>query len=60
MSASYRFECADPGSLESIEVALTAIWSGIEDLDVRLVGPGGQGAAELDADRRELDLSAVR
>ena len=58
--AEYAFECADPADLEAIEVALLDAYSGIEDLDVQLAGPGGQDAVELGGGATELDLEPIR
>jgi len=57
---SYAFNCDNIGQLTSIDVNLLEIWSGFEDLDVQLIGPGGQTAVELSPEQTQLDVSAVQ
>ena len=60
LAASYAFECADIAALSAIEVTMLELFPDIEDLDVQLAGPGGQGAAELGGNARTIDLEGVR
>jgi len=58
--ATYSFRCDDVAKLSSIDVKFLEIWPGFEDLDVQLIGPGGQGAAELGQEKIRLELSAIK
>ena len=60
VAAFYSFECGDSKKLESIDVKILSVWSGFEELDVQLIGPSGQGAAELTADATQIDLTGIR
>lgn len=57
---SYVYECSDMSSLESIDVVLLNVWSGFEDLDVQLIGPGGQASVELGQQQTSLDVTQVQ
>ena len=58
--ATYSFNCSNIDKLDAIEVELLNIWSGFEDLDVQLIGPGGQAAQELSAQQTRLDVTPIR
>ena len=58
--ASYNFNCSDIGDLQSIEVALFEKMSGFEEIDVQLIGPGGQDAMALSASQFTVDLGKIR
>ena len=58
--AVYSFACDDVAELASIDVKFLELWSGFDDLDVQLIGPGGQGAAELNPKNIRLDTTAIR
>ena len=58
--ASYVFDCADISGLELLTVGLFDIWSGIEDIDVQLAGPGGQALVELSPGNASLPTAIVR
>jgi hypothetical protein len=58
--ASYNFDCSNIGDLQSIEVGLFEKMSGFEEVDVQLIGPGGQDAMELTASQFTVDLGKVR
>ncbi len=58
--ASYSFSCSDMSNLSSIDVELLTQWTNIEDLDVQMIGPGGQSSAELNPQQISLDLKAIR
>lgn len=57
--ASYVFDCADMGKLDTLNVELFDVWSGIDDIDVQLVGPAGQSAVELMPGRTTLEAGSV-
>ena len=52
--------CNDVTTLSEIEVNVTEIWPGFEELDVNIVGPAGQTLVELDAQNTTVDLSSVQ
>ena len=56
---SYSFSCDDIKQLETIDVKLLEIWSGFEELDVQLIGPGGQDALELSPQQTIVDITKV-
>jgi hypothetical protein len=47
LDAEYSFRCARPEVLHELEVSLFSVWPGLQEVDVRMVTPAGQGAAEL-------------
>jgi hypothetical protein len=53
---AYRFECASPGALKSIQARLFEEFPGSERLRVQLITPDAQHAAELTADAPTLSL----
>lgn len=57
---SYEYNCEDSGELQSIAINLFDVWSGFEELDVQLIGPGGQSAVELTAGQATVGLSDVQ
>ena len=57
---SYSFNCSNGGQLDAIDVELLKIWSGFEELDVQLIGPGGQAAQEITAQQARLDIRAIQ
>lgn len=58
--ASYTFECSNGPDLLSIQVGLFDKMSGFEEVDVQIIGPGGQDATELTAEQFTIDLSKVQ
>ncbi len=58
--ASYNFNCSNIDDLQSVEVGLFEKMSGFEEVDVQLIGPGGQDAMELTASQFTVDLGKVR
>lgn len=54
-----EFSCSDVSKLSAIEVSFLSIWSGFEDLDVQLIGPGGQAAIELNQNQTTVDTNQV-
>jgi len=58
--AAYTFDCDDVSKLTAINADLLKVWSGFEELDVQLVGPGGQDQQELDPDNITVDVSGVQ
>jgi len=58
--AIYAFECENLAELSTIGVEIFDQWSGFEELDVQVIGPGGQTAVELTAAQTDIDLSAVQ
>jgi len=57
---SYNFECDDINKLEAINVKFFGLWTGFEELDAQLIGPGGQAAAELTPSAIRLDVAQVQ
>jgi len=57
---SYQFSCDNISQLSAIDVNLLNVWSNFEDLDVQLVGPGGQAAIELGQQNTRMDISQVQ
>jgi hypothetical protein len=47
LDAEYSFRCRKPEELRSVEVLLFSVWPGLREIDVSMVTPAGQGAAEL-------------
>ncbi|MDR1359931.1 MAG: DUF2796 domain-containing protein [Deltaproteobacteria bacterium] len=47
LDAEYSFLCLKPEALHSVELLLFSVWPGFRDIDVQMVTPAGQGAAEL-------------
>jgi hypothetical protein len=47
LDAEYSFRCDRPDALHSLEVSLFSVWPGLREIEVRMVTPAGQGAAEL-------------
>lgn len=58
--ATYTFTCTDVASVSVIDVTLLKVWSGFEDLDVQLIGPGGQAAVELNPEKTAVDIAGVQ
>lgn len=57
---SYGFKCDNIDRLDSIDVTLFSVFSGFEDLDVQLIGPGGQALAELNPNLTLVDTRQVQ
>lgn len=57
---AYEYNCEDSGELQSIAINLFDVWSGFEELDVQMIGPGGQSAVELTAGQATVELSDVQ
>ena len=58
--ATYTFNCSEVNQLSAINVTLLNLWSGFEDLDVQLIGPGGQAAVELGQSESVVDITQVQ
>ncbi len=58
--ATYTFNCSEVNQLAAIDVTLLQRWSGFEDLDVQLIGPGGQSAVELGQTKSLVDITQVQ
>jgi len=58
--ASYVFTCSSLSELDSIDVKFLQIWNNFEELDVQLIGPGGQSFQELSPNKFTLDLSDIQ
>jgi len=58
--ATYTYTCEKPAALSAIDIKLFNLWSGFEDLDVQVIGPGGQTLAELNAQNTTVDMSQVQ
>lgn len=58
--AAFSFQCKDSSKLSAIDVKLLGIWSGFEDLDVQLLGPGGQALVELGQKESVVDTAQVQ
>lgn len=58
--AIYSFTCENINKLSAIDTTVFQVWSGFEELDVQLIGPGGQGLVELTASNAQVDLSVVQ
>ena len=58
--ATYTFNCSEVNQLSAINVTLLKLWSGFEDLDVQLIGPGGQAAVELGQTESVVDITQVQ
>jgi len=56
----YTFECDAANKLTNIDVELLDVWSGFEDLDVQLIGPGGQTLVELGQLNKRIDITQVQ
>jgi len=56
ISASYDYECAESGKLESIRVGSDGLPFGIEKINVMWVSDRGQGATELNAGKPTIDF----
>ena len=60
MLATYTFACDDSSKLSAIDIKLLNVWSKFEDLDVQLIGPGGQAALELGQEKTLVDTTQVQ
>jgi hypothetical protein len=56
LSGHYRYQCADPAALESMNVLLFDAFSGVEAVRVEWIVHGYQGAATLDANNRQVSF----
>ena len=56
---SYSFECSDISKLNSIDVKLFETMTGFEELDVQMIGPGGQAAVELTEQNASVDVTPI-
>jgi hypothetical protein len=54
--AMYTFSCAEPDKLNAIELALFALFPGLEDVDVQFIGPSGQLGMELTPEQNHLEF----
>ncbi len=57
---SYEFSCDNADSLSTINVNILSMWPGFEEIDVQLIGPGGQSLTTLGADNASVELGDVR
>ena len=60
MTAGYVFACDDPAALDELATTLFERFDGFVDVDVQLVGPGGQDGARLTADDATVSLESIR
>ena len=61
ITAAYVYRCDEPAALNQVATMLFETFEGgFEDVDVQLVGPGGQSATELAPDRTTIEFDAVR
>jgi len=60
VEAMYVYQCERAESLERITTSLFETFGSFEDIDVQLIGPGGQTGLELNAEQTVIDLGAVR
>ena len=60
MLVSYGFDCSNAAQLASIDVSFLEFWTGFEELDVQLIGPGGQTLIELNQQQRLVDVTQVQ
>jgi len=51
--------CDDPAALRTVTTTLFEDFEGFVDIDVQLIGPGGQDGADLTADRPVLALESI-
>jgi len=51
--------CTDPDALRTITTTLFDQFGGFRNIDVQLVGPGGQDGASLTADRPSVELEPI-
>jgi len=58
--ASYVFDCENVSDVSGISAKFMDIWSGFEDVDVQLIGPGGQALVELNPSNTQIDVSQVQ
>ncbi|HTQ75866.1 MAG TPA: DUF2796 domain-containing protein [Burkholderiales bacterium] len=54
LTATFAFVCANIGKLDSIEVTVFGAFPGTRVLKAEIIGPRGQSAANLSADRRVI------
>jgi len=60
VEAMYVYQCERAESLERITTSLFDTFESFEDIDVQLIGPGGQTGLELNAEQTVIELGAVR
>lgn len=60
VTSSYEYQCERPELLEQITTTLFEAFGNFEDIDVQLIGPGGQTGLELIRERSVINLGAVR
>lgn len=53
------YTCSNPQALTTLDIAAFQTWSAIQDIDVGLVGPGGQSAQEANQRSTRIDLREV-
>lgn len=56
IEAYYRYHCERPGQLRSLTTTLSAIFPGIESLEVQWIVNNRQGAATLNSNQRQLNF----
>jgi hypothetical protein len=56
LTATYRFDCADIGKLQSMEVGLFAAFPRTMAIKAEIIGPRGQSSAKLSPKRRVIKL----
>lgn len=54
--ANYRYDCADATTLNTVKVKLFELYSGIEEIHARVIGPSGQTARDLTGAKPDLPL----
>ena len=57
--AEYALTCADTGAVTTIQTKLFEMYPELEEIEVEYATPGGQGAAELEADSPALTLPST-
>ncbi len=58
--ASYGYTCGDINQLSSIAVNVFRVWPGFEELNVQLIGPGGQTLLKLTADQSAINIEDIQ
>lgn len=56
---SVTYNCGNPGALATLDIAVFGSWPAIRNVDVGLVGPGGQSAQEATPRSTQINLREV-
>lgn len=56
---SVTYNCSNPGALATLDIAAFKSWPAIREIDVALVGPGGQSAQEATPRSTQINLREV-